>query len=121
MRTRGQYADRNSNLVPWLNRFDFRVLQDIYTTIGERKNTLQLSVDIFNVGNLLNSSWGVRQTLNGAQTLLTPTQINQNGPSTFQMQTVFEDGREVLPVSPFRDVTSTSTTWSMQIGLRYIF
>lgn len=118
---RGQYAERNSNLIPWLNRFDFRVLQDVYTKIGERKNTLQLSLDILNVGNMLNSNWGIRQTLNNAQNLLTPVSVSETGVPTFRMNTISQDGATVLPTTPFRDLTAISTTWSMQIGLRYIF
>ncbi len=118
---RGQYAERNSNLLPWLNRFDFRVLQDIYTTIGARKNTLQLSLDILNVGNMINSNWGVREGLNNAQNLLRPVTVTENGAPTFQLQTVNEGGETVLPRSATRNITSTASTWNMQIGLRYIF
>lgn len=59
---RGQYLPRNGFLTPWLNRFDVRVLQDIYTNIGNRRNTLQLSLDIVNFGNLLNSEWVFKKT-----------------------------------------------------------
>jgi len=118
---RGQYAERNASLFPWLGRMDFRVLQDVFTDIGSRKNTLQLSLDILNVGNMLNSDWGIAQALNNAQNLLVPVTRQQNGPSTFRMNTVTENGVTVLPTTPFRNVTTTGTTWSMQIGLRYIF
>src|SRR5690606_25444670 len=63
----GGYLPRNEFVTPWLNRFDVRVLQDIFTDIGNRRNTLQLSVDIINFGNLLNKEWGIQQNLNGAQ------------------------------------------------------
>lgn len=118
---RGQYAERNANLIPWLSRMDVRILQDLFTDIGSRKNTLQISLDVLNVGNLLNSDWGIAQGLNNAQNLLVPVNVEQNGPSTFRMNTVTEDGERVLPTTPFRNITNTSTTWSMQVGLRYIF
>ncbi|MFN3999139.1 carboxypeptidase regulatory-like domain-containing protein [Algoriphagus sp.] len=118
---RGQYAERNGNLIPWLNRFDFRLLQDVYSNIGKRKNTLQLSLDILNVGNMLNSDWGIATGFNNAQNLLVPVSRQQNGPSTFRMTTVTENGELVLPTTPFRDITTISTTWSMQVGIRYIF
>ncbi|MCH7397420.1 carboxypeptidase regulatory-like domain-containing protein [Belliella sp. DSM 107340] len=118
---RGQYAERNGNLIPWLNRFDIRILQDLYTNIGSRKNTLQLSLDIMNFGNMLNSDWGIATGFNNAQNLLVPAGIQQNGPSTFRMTTVTEDGQLALPKTPFRDITTIGTTWNMQIGLRYIF
>ncbi|UXP32450.1 carboxypeptidase regulatory-like domain-containing protein [Reichenbachiella agarivorans] len=118
---RGKYAERNSNLMPWLNRFDFRLLQDLYTNIGKSKNTLQLSLDIFNVANLLNSDWGVSQTMNNAQNLLKPVTVTENGVPTFQMNTVSVDGQTVLPTKATRDITTTASTYYMQIGVRYIF
>ncbi|UZD21843.1 carboxypeptidase regulatory-like domain-containing protein [Algoriphagus halophytocola] len=113
---RGDYIPRNGLVMPWLSRFDIRVLQDVFTNIGERRNTLQLSLDIVNFGNLLNKDWGIQQTLNGAQNLLERASAVSADPN-FQMTTV--SGQ--LPTSPFRNVTSYSTTWSMQFGLRYIF
>lgn len=118
---RGQYAERNANLIPWLSRMDVRILQDLFTAIGSRKNTLQVSLDVLNVGNLLNSDWGIAQGLNNAQNLLVPVSVEQDGPSTFRMNTVTQDGETVLPTTPFRNITNTRTTWSMQVGLRYIF
>ncbi|MFC7670100.1 hypothetical protein ACFQT0_24065 [Hymenobacter humi] len=61
---RGEYAERNGAARPWQNRLDFRLLQDVFTNIGENRNNLQLSLDIFNIGNLLNSNWGTFQTAN---------------------------------------------------------
>lgn len=128
---RGKYAERNGALLPWLNRFDVRILQDIFTDIGGKRNTLQLSADIMNVGNLINSKWGVQQTLNNAQGLLTPAPnaVDSRGNAVyratatpaFQMRTVSEGGKNVLPTKAVRDLTTTGTTWYMQLGVRYIF
>jgi len=43
-------CQENEFLSPWLNRFDIRILQDIFTNIGSRRNTLQASLDIVNFG-----------------------------------------------------------------------
>src|SRR5690606_2087745 len=66
----GKYLPRNAFLMPWLNRFDVRVLQDLYTNIGNKKNTLQLSLDVINFGNLLNKNWGIQSRLNDAQMVI---------------------------------------------------
>lgn len=56
---KGQYAERYGDLQHWVNTFDFKILQDIYTNFGtDNRYSLQLSLDILNVGNLLNSKWG---------------------------------------------------------------
>ena len=50
---RGQYAERNGAEFPWLHQVDAKLIQDIF--INEKnRHTLQLSFDIFNLGNLLN-------------------------------------------------------------------
>ncbi|MFC4874103.1 TonB-dependent receptor [Negadavirga shengliensis] len=113
---RGGYVPRNAFLTPWLNRVDIRVLQDLYTQVGGRRNTLQLSVDVVNFGNLLNRNWGIQQNLNGAQNLLSRAGAVSAAPN-FTMNRVSGE----LPASPFINASGFHTTWSMQVGLRYLF
>ncbi|MBC5993623.1 TonB-dependent receptor [Pontibacter cellulosilyticus] len=118
---KGQYAERNGALMPWRNQFDFKLLQDVFTNIGGKRNTLQFSVDIFNVGNFINSDWGVFRTVN-ASSILTPTNVsslNANGTTvpTFRLATF---GGEPVTTT-FSDNRSISSTYYMQFGLRYIF
>lgn len=119
---RGSFAGRNGALAPWVSRFDFKVMQDIFTNIGKQKNTLQISLDVVNLGNLINSHWGVQQTLiSGANSLLKRASVTPDGVASFTMNTVQVGGKTILPTTAFRDVTTTGTTWGMQLGLRYIF
>jgi hypothetical protein len=128
----GKYLPRNAFLMPWLNRFDVRVLQDLYTNIGNKKNTLQLSLDVINFGNLLNKNWGIQSRLNDAQMVIgnkkiqgvssgNPVLNNANTPANgipeFNMNVI----NNQLQTTPFQNVSNLSTTWQMQIGLRYIF
>ena len=115
---KGQYVERNAGLMPWVNRFDFRLLQDFYINVKGQKNTLQLSVDVLNIGNLLNSKWGnrYRQVVsNGA--ILRYTKLNTSGQPMFQMAEIGgklrTDTFELNPVS--------TNTWGAQLGIRYIF
>lgn len=115
---KGQYAERNGALLPWRNRFDFKLLQDIFNDFGGRRHTLQFSLDILNIGNLLNSNWGINKTSiynNGA--ILSPNVNATTGTATFQMARVSNR----LPASSFNNVIGLSSTWSMQVGLRYSF
>ncbi len=116
-KNKGQYAERNGAVQPWRNRFDLRILQDIFVNTGGKKNTLQFSVDILNVGNLLNSSWGILQQTNYNNGAILVPSVANDGTATFQMARV----NNQLVTETYRDVVSTSTTWGMQIGLRYIF
>ncbi|TXE07987.1 carboxypeptidase regulatory-like domain-containing protein [Algoriphagus aquimarinus] len=113
---RGGYVPRNAIVQPWLSRFDVRVLQDIFTNIGEKRNTLQVSLDVVNFGNLLNKDWGISQRTNGAQNLL-----SRSGSVSATPNYVMNQVSGQLPTSPYQNVSNFSTTWSMQLGLRYIF
>jgi hypothetical protein len=98
---------------------DIRVLQDFYIKVGDKRNTLQLSLDIFNAGNLINSDWGVYQTPNRA-TLLTFRGYDATNTPTFQFPYLNSTTKTPL-TKTFRDDLGLLSRWQMQIGVRYIF
>ncbi|HEY9341668.1 MAG TPA: carboxypeptidase regulatory-like domain-containing protein [Hanamia sp.] len=114
----GQYAERNSALTPWYNRVDARLLQDFYVRTGATKHTLQFSVDVINLPNLLNKDWGIRDlyVLNNP---LTRKSSAGAGSPTYNLAE--NSTTKQLITTPFQKNTSFSTTWGMQLGLRYIF
>uniref|UniRef100_UPI004048250C TonB-dependent receptor domain-containing protein n=3 Tax=Roseivirga sp. TaxID=1964215 RepID=UPI004048250C len=114
---RGQVAERNGAIRPWLNRVDLRLLQDIMLT-ADNRNKLQFSIDILNVGNLLKSTWGVSEFQNQAQ-LLNFRGRNANNEPIYRLNTV--PGTTNFPTKTFRTSTSLGDTWRMQVGVRYIF
>lgn len=119
---RGQYAERNGAERPFAAQLDFRLLQDFFIDIkGDKKkrNTLQLSLDIFNFGNLLNSNWGVYQTQN-RNTLITFRGYDAQKNPTFQYPYLNATTKTPLRET-FRDDISLISRWQMQVGLRYIF
>jgi hypothetical protein len=118
---KGQYADRNSALAPWYNRIDMRFLQDVFVTTGKMKNTLQFSVDIINLPNLLNKNWGFksRYTVNNPLTL---KGVDATGHPTYTLAEISTSATtKALVTDPFQKTISNSSTWGMQLGLRYIF
>jgi outer membrane receptor protein involved in Fe transport len=117
----GQYAERNGAMLPWRNQIDFKLIQDLFVNIGGKRNTLQFSWDVFNLGNFINSDWGVYKTIN-ASSLLVPANTNSlvaGGTTvpTFRMATF---GGEPVK-STFSNNRSIASTYYMQFGLRYIF
>ncbi len=60
----GEYAEAYSVYSPWVHRIDFSYKHDFNLNIGKTKHTLQLSLDVKNVLNLFNSSWGVAKLAN---------------------------------------------------------
>lgn len=117
---RGQYAERNGAERPWFGQLDFRLLQDFYIDVKGKRNTLQLSVDIFNLGNLLNSSWGVFQIPNRTN-LLTFAGYNTSGQPQFNYPYLNNTTKEALTKTYRDDVQGLTSRWQMQVGVRYIF
>ena len=121
-KTRGSIADRNGALMPWYNRIDMKFLQDIFVNVGKAKNTVQLSLDIVNLANMINSDWGIRkQLITNASTPLRVATGGGGTTPTFNMNTVNINGQTVLPTEMYQDVRTFGTTWSMQVGIRYLF
>lgn len=117
---KGKIAGRNAALLPWYNRFDVRVLHDLFTNIGNNKNSLQLSFDFVNFANLLSPKWGIRKQI--IPNANAPLQVVTKGTDpTFRMSTATIDNKVILPTSMYQDQSTFSTTWSLQVGLRYSF
>ncbi|QIX60251.1 TonB-dependent receptor [Hymenobacter lutimineralis] len=106
---RGQYAERNGSLSPWYTQLDMKVLQDFSLTALKKKHTFQLSLDVQNLGNLLNSDWGVRQ--NVANNRPIEFVAYQGNTPTYQ----FRGGSQT-----FLNNTDLNSRWRAQLGLRYI-
>lgn len=53
----GDVVDANAERYPWVNQFDLSIKQDVKLPAWRHK--VVLCLDILNVGNLLNSEWGV--------------------------------------------------------------
>lgn len=110
---RGEYAERNAARMPWQHQFDLRIMQDLGGMINGTKNRLQLSVDVINVGNLLNKSGGRQYFVsNNANTIInySTTQSSDRGFN-------FKAPANNIPYS----VSTFDSRWQAQIGLRYLF
>ncbi|WP_370480200.1 TonB-dependent receptor [Tamlana flava] len=109
---RGSYFDRYGALSPWRSRWDVKILQDFIFKVSETKtNTLQLSLDILNFGNFLNSDWGVVEQPNN----LSPISVDVSGSEPVY---TFNGGSEA---KTFGFDSSLASRWQAQFGLRYIF
>lgn len=128
---KGRYAGRFGYVEPWHNRWDFKILQDIFTNFGtNRRFTLQASLDIINVGNLLNDKWGAYKTM-GSQSYdnLRPLTFvrNEGGVPVFRLNAnaTSTDASSVtenfLNNNKWVKQTTTGSTWGMLFGLRLIF
>ncbi len=118
---RGGYAERNSSRAPFTHVFDLKVLQDFYLDIKGKRHTLQLSWDVFNVGNLLNKKWGRQYfTTNDSYQLITFEGYKNAaaGDYTPLMSFSAPSGK---PWNISDGSTGNISRWTSQIGIRYIF
>lgn len=130
---RGQVADRNGAVLPYFKHLDLNVTQDFYIMQGKNKHTLRVTVDLINVGNFLNGSWGV------AKTWATPFNSSANAASFLKYEGLvtapgdpnlgkprfsfpYQDATNQIPyVNSYQDNTLIFSRWQGQLGLRYIF
>ena len=110
---RGSIAERFGLVNPWYSSVDVRVQQDIALPVGGTRHGFQLTLDVMNVGNLLNSDWGVREVAD--PTAVSPLRLDSFDP----------DGTPVFnftgPSSTFIDDPDPLSRWRMQLGVKYLF
>jgi len=107
---RGQIAPRNGFNSSWWTRVDLKVTQEL--PAFEADHDAEIYFSIMNVGNLLNSDWGVRQQVGFpyVQSIVTAT-INANG------QYVYSNVSQ--PRS--QTIEDRSSVWNAAVGIDYRF
>lgn len=118
---RGQYAEAYAARAPWIHQFDLRLMEEFEFKVGKTKHAIQLSFDIMNFGNLLNSSWGVQkiatQASNGCRVLKYEGRTADNKPQ-FSMQ---KNANGEYYSQTYDYSFNNSQCWQMQVGVKYIF
>jgi hypothetical protein len=129
---KGEYMEKYGAVLPWNHTVDLRILQDFIYRNGVTKHTLQFSVDIINLLNLVNSEWGYRYaysfgTFQDMGILGTPLPASGSTPSNNVGNEAFSAANPKFTFDPngpskaYQPNYSTSSTWGIQLGLRYIF
>jgi outer membrane receptor protein involved in Fe transport len=112
---RGQYAERYGALSPWSGKWDMKLMQDYNfkpSSSSNKTNTIQFSVDVLNLGNLINSDWGLVQV---------PTSIQPIGVSVDQSTKEPTYTFNGTQTKTFNYDASLLSRWQAQFGIRYIF
>jgi hypothetical protein len=117
---RGQYAERNGNILPYLHRFDLSVAQDVFVKIKGERNAFQIRFDILNFGNMLSDNWGVSQRATAPALLNYRTTTNGEPVYTLSTQKL-ADGSTILARDSFQRNSSVFDVWTAQLGIRYTF
>ena len=78
---------------------------------GDSEQTIQFSLDVLNIGNLISSNWGVRQFPINTQPI--GVAVDGEGNPTYAFDTSLQ--------SSLANDFSLNSRWQVQLGLRYIF
>lgn len=117
-KNRGSYAEKNASWNPYTSFLDLSVRQDFGVQAGGKMHKLQVSWDVFNLANFLNSSWGVRYQVPGDFNnyfLYNFEGYAADGTTPQFSYTEEAVGKEALNIANF------NSRWRMRLGLRYIF
>ena len=105
---RGNYAGKYEAIKPWYSSWDFRLAQDYNLKSGQK---IQFTLDILNVGNLINSDWGVRQNVVNEQPI--GVSVDNAGNPTYSFDTT--------QTKTYNNDFSLLSRWQAQFGLRWKF
>ena len=115
----GEYAEAYSVYSPWVHRLDFSYKHDFKVRIGKSENRLQLSVDLKNILNLFNSSWGVSKYMDPnlveGRILKYETTDPEGYPVFSTPKTVNANTQTFVPNK------SIGQCWYASVGIKYMF
>jgi len=125
---KGQYAERNGMRTPWNQELDMKLMHEFKLSKKDKSKALQVSLDVFNLMNLINNDWGH---------ITFVTNVNNYTVNMLQFVT---DAKGIAPGKPSSGYTPTfnfikptgldgnyytvdplNSRWQGQLGIKYIF
>jgi hypothetical protein len=113
---RGEYAERGAVFLPLLHKMDLSITQDVFKNIKGKRNAGQFRIDIQNLGNLINSDWGVGQRVIRNNILTTPI-ADAAGRLSYRMQVV----NNQLVSKSFESTSGLLDVYQFMLSFRYSF
>ncbi|MFN7119790.1 MAG: hypothetical protein ACK4TA_23555 [Saprospiraceae bacterium] len=118
---RGQYAERNGVLLPWLWRADLSIAQDFFIMVGGKRNSFQFRADIVNFTNMINPDWGVGDNILNSRPL-TFAGVTADGVPQYRMVTTGSGSTlRLLDETYIKSADPRFDIWRIQLGIRYTF
>jgi hypothetical protein len=113
---RGEYSQRGAVFLPFQHKIDMSVTQDVFKDIKGKRNAGQFRIDIQNLGNLLNSNWGVGQRVIRNNILTTPA-VDAAGRLSYRMQVV----NGALVSKTYETTSGIGDVYQFMLSFRYSF
>ena len=119
---RGEYAVRNAVFRPMLKNIDVSLTQDLFRDIKGKRNGLQIRLDVFNFGNLLNKNWGLGTRFVSNQPLILASTaqggaVSPTGAPQFVMRVL----NNKLIDHSFDPTAGVNDVYRLQLQLKYLF
>lgn len=122
---RGQYAERNALHTPWNHQLDMKVMHEFKF---KNQHNLTISLDVFNVLNLLNNDWGHisfvtnvnNYTVNFLKFAKDANGKSPGVPST-GYQPTFQFQRPSTVNEQYYTIDPINSRWQGQLGIKYSF
>ncbi|MCY3770966.1 MAG: carboxypeptidase regulatory-like domain-containing protein [Gemmatimonadetes bacterium] len=116
---RGGIVQRNASRSPWRNRLDLRLIQQLPSI---RNHHFELTLDVLNLANLVNSDWGQSRYVRfDAAGLFNFDGYDEQGrlDMDLRVRDANEDGS--IDREDVFQTTNLSSRWQVQAGVRYTF
>lgn len=117
---KGEYADLYGARAPWVHTFDFKWAHDFDLKIGKTTHKLQLIANVENIGNLLNSKWGVAKIIPGmSNNMFKILSVTNAADVKNGAQPIFRMNTDMKTAWDYNH--SYNQCWRLQLGVKYYF
>lgn len=117
-KNRGKFAERGGVFLPMVFRADLSLIQEVFTELLGKRNSLQFRVDFLNVGNLINKNWGIGKSVVTTQPLIpAASRVDAQGRSLYRLRVV---GGKLIDHT-YDPSVGLGDVFRIQLGVRYTF
>ena len=118
---RGQFAERNGARLPFTNILDANISQDFMMKVGQNTHKVSVTLDIFNLTNLISKDAGKFYFLANDQTNVVSFRGFQAGTTIPTFQFFKPINNKPYLLNDVQTSANTSSRWNGQLTFRYSF
>ena len=115
---KGQVVPRNTGRDPWIHQFDFKFVHEVTFL---KRHRVEFSAAILNIGNLINSDWGLIRRTNSGNFPLLEARHFPDGSGNTNGKFVYRFLDSLLDEDRISATTQLSSRWSILMGVKYRF
>jgi len=119
---KGQYAEAYAGRSPWRHLLDARISKTFKKTFGKTTHCFEISANVNNILNLLNSNWGLyKYSCYGNANAITPLKVDHIGEDNIPVFSMNKVNGEYPTATYTNTYINTNQCWSLLLGLKYSF